>query len=141
MGNSPAVMANDTYVAINAVNLMADMSQVAININQGEADVSTFGTNGWREYLPKLSDMTIDYTGFFNKTANKSSAVFFAMFGSPGSATSWEVDFPSSAVGGIRYTGNGWARSRKEDGAIDNPVKATASIRATGVPSRSSIVS
>lgn len=140
---SPAVLANNVQIILGTTDVSGDLNQVRLNYNQSEIDTSVFGVTGWKEFIPSISDATIDYTGFFNKTTGQSDALIAAMFGAPAASTAFSLRMPAGGTGSSAnavYSGNCWARTKVVDAKVNDAIKMTASFRVTGAVTRAAAV-
>jgi predicted secreted protein len=137
--SSPAVLANNVLIKIGGTDLSADMNQADLSMSQGTIDTSTFGASGWMEFITSISQWAVAITGFFNKATAKTDAVLYAMFGAPGSATTFEIDVPNSSAGSVKYTGNVWAKDYKPGNKINDASRFSGSLQGTGALTRAVI--
>lgn len=141
MGVGQAILGARTATIFDGVDFSADFSQVALNFTNAEIDVSTFGTQGWKRKITSISDGTIDYTGFGQSGGHTLDAKLWSMLGAPINPNTVEVDYPTSAVGGVRVTMNCYLKSFKSDLKVEDAYRVVASVSVTGAPTRALITS
>ena len=61
-----------------ADTLMANVTDVALNLEQGEADVTTRGNDGWRATVGTLKDGTVEFTMIWDTDDDDFQAFFDA---------------------------------------------------------------
>ncbi len=141
MSTGSAILGARTKTLLDGVDFSGDFNQVALNFTNAEIDVSTFGTQGWKAKITSISDGSIDYSGFGQSSGHTLDAKLWSMLGAPANPNTFETDYPTSAVGGVRATCNVFLKSFKSDLTVEGAYKITASASVTGAPVRSLITS
>jgi hypothetical protein len=134
-------LAARTKCVIDSTDFSGDFNQAALNFSQSEIDVTTFGVTGWAKKITGISSAALDFTGFGQQSGHTLDAKLFTMLGAPATATSWEIDVPTSNPGDVRYTGLAFLKSAK---TVMKPVDAyrlDASLSITGAVIRATIAS
>lgn len=133
---SPAVLANNTIVNINVIDVSGDLNSVTLNITTGTIDASVFGITGWKEFITSISEWGLSIAGFFDKASAKIDATMFALFGAPLTPTAVFVDIPNSNTGSIKYSGNAWGTSYKSDGKVNDAWRMSGDLKGTSTLTR-----
>ena len=61
------------YVGVagtKATTEMQDVKNVTLNLEKGEADVTTRGNNGWRKYVGTLKEASLEFDLLYNNAQN-----------------------------------------------------------------------
>jgi hypothetical protein len=98
-------------------------------------------TTGWKRKITSISDGSIDLTGFGQAGGHTLDAKMWSMLGAPANANTLEVDYPTSAVGGVRVTSNVFLKSGKVDLKVEDAYRVNLSMSVNGAPVRALITS
>lgn len=141
MSTMTAILGARVKTVINSTDFSGDFNQARLNFTQTEIDVTVFGNLAWARKIVGISSGAIDFTGFGQTSGHTLDTQLWAMLGAPATATSWEIDFPDTNVGSLRYTGNAYLKSYNSDLKPTDAYKISASLSITGAPTRALISS
>jgi hypothetical protein len=102
----PQFAMTTVHIAAGDLHLSGHANQVELTASQDERDVTTFGSNGWRQKIGGLATTMVNVSGWQDFTAPGADPSFPATGTlTDGSLTPWTVSVPGSTVGDVAYFG------------------------------------
>lgn len=132
--SSPAVLGVNSVFSYNGIDLSGDGNQIRLSMTQGNIDTTVFGTAGWMQFIPTISQGEVTFAGFFDKTSGMEDQTFYAELGATSTSTSkaFFIELPNSSAGSIKYSGNAWITRYELDAKPLTAITFTGTIKPTG---------
>lgn len=131
--SSPAVLGVNSVFNYNSVDLSGDGNQIRLSMTQGNIDTTVFGTSGWMQFIPTISQGEITFAGFFDKASGMEDAILFAELGATSTSTAkaFFIEVPNSSSNSIKYSGNAWVTRYELDAKPLTAITFTATLKPT----------
>ena len=119
--------------------LVADLREWSLNVDQDMFEVSTFGSSGWKEFMPNLAGAQGSISGYWAIQTSTSERALqnkvIQLSTSPG-----KISLLVDATNGNGYTGKAWITNLQLGASVDAIVPFTAGVTIHGAPSYSTIL-
>lgn len=103
----PKMVLDAAYLSINSVDISSCTKKIQLVAKVSKEDVTTFASNGWREYTGGLKEGSLSFTVFNDLTDDALDEDMWALF-LAGDPVAFEVRGDNAAAGASnpKWTGN-----------------------------------
>ena len=119
--------------------LVGDLREWSLNVDFDMFEVSTFGSSGWKEFMPNLAGAQGSISGYWAiQTSTSERALQTKVLGlstSPGN-----ISLIVDATNGNGYNADCWITNLQLGASVDAIVPFTAGVTVHGAPSYSTIL-
>jgi predicted secreted protein len=110
---------------VTATNEMTNVRDVKINLEKGEADVTTRGANGWRQFIGTLKAGSVEFEMLWNSADSGFAAIQSAYFNDTAIALKFLDEYSEGLDGDFEIM------NLSRDESLEEAVKASVTAKLT----------